>query len=68
MNSKEKKIAFTVNIPLSLVEKFRNAAYWIPGATINGLVMDALRKEIKHLESIHGVFRDRRENMPNDQL
>jgi hypothetical protein len=58
------KIRFTVSIEKELVEKVRNAAYWLPGYTIGKIVSEGLEKELKKLEEEHGPFQQRKGEVP----
>lgn len=45
----------TFQLPVDLIERARNAVYWTPGATVAGLMEDALTAHLAHLEQQHGV-------------
>lgn len=48
------KIRFTVQLPMDVVEAARNAAYWTPGASLNGLVELGLKAEVARMEKKRG--------------
>ncbi len=50
----------TIALPADLMERARNAVYWTPGATLAGLVEEAVRVELAKREAENGsVFRPR---------
>ena len=50
----------TIALPADLMERARNAVYWTPGATLAGLVEEALEVELaKREEASGGVFKTR---------
>lgn len=59
MEKVDKKVSFTVYVPQSVAEKYRDAAYWLPGETVTQLVLKALQSGIKKLEKQHGSFQPR---------
>jgi hypothetical protein len=48
------KERFTVQLPVEVTERARNAVYWTPGATLADLVAEALAKHIDDLERERG--------------
>ena len=54
----------TVSLPAELMERARNAVYWTPGATLAGLVENAVGEALDGLEREHGgAFRSRTANL-----
>lgn len=54
----------TVSLPVDLVERARNAVWWTPGATLAGLVEDALAVAMDRLEAENGApFKARNANL-----
>lgn len=51
----------TIHLPVSLVERLRNAVYWTPGLTLTALASEALRRCIEDLERDRGSEFPRRE-------
>jgi hypothetical protein len=49
----KQKIA--VQLPAELVEKARDAVYWTPGMTLNGLAQLALSHTLECMEALRGV-------------
>jgi hypothetical protein len=50
----------TIALPADLMERARNAVYWTPGATLAGLVEEAVRVELAKREAESGgAFRPR---------
>ena len=59
------KQKLAVKLPSDLVEKARDAVYWTPGMTLNGLVQFALSHTLECMESLRGVpFPPRGRNLP----
>jgi hypothetical protein len=59
------KQKLAVKLPSDLVEKARDAVYWTPGMTLNGLVQFALSHTLECMESLRGVpFPPRGGNLP----
>jgi len=48
------RVPFQVRLPLALVERLRDAAYWTPGVSLNGLCEGALRRDLARLEDERG--------------
>jgi len=44
----------TVQLPLELAERMRNAVYWTPGLTLAGLAARAISREVDALEAERG--------------
>ncbi len=54
----------TIALPADLMERARNAVYWTPGATLAGLVEDAVADALDRLEQENsGPFRPRSSNL-----
>ena len=54
----------TIALPSKLMERARNAVYWTPGATLAGLVEDAVADALDRLEQENsGPFRPRSSNL-----
>jgi hypothetical protein len=54
----------TIALPADLMERARNAVYWTPGATLAGLVEDAVRVELAKREAESGgAFKARRSRL-----
>ena len=54
----------TVALPADLMERARNAVYWTPGATLAGLVEDAVADGLDALERENGgAFKGRSANL-----
>jgi len=54
----------TVQLPLELTERMRNAVYWTPGLTLAGLAEAAIRREVDALEAERGEgFLSRRQEL-----
>ena len=54
----------TVSLPVDLVERARNAVWWTPGATLAGLVENALAADMDRLEAENGgAFKARSANL-----
>ena len=44
----------TIALPAELMDRARNTVYWTPGATLAGLVEDAMVNALERLEREHG--------------
>ncbi len=54
----------TIALPTDLMERARNAVYWTPGATLAGLVEEAVADAMDRLEQENaGAFRSRSGNL-----
>lgn len=54
-NSKPlKKVSVSVRLDPDLLDQAKRAAYWTPGATLGGVVEEALRRELARLEKSRG--------------
>ena len=54
----------TVQLPLELTERVRNAVYWTPGLTVAGLAEQALTTALEAMEAERGqAFAPRREEL-----
>ena len=54
----------TIALPADLMERARNAVYWTPGATLAGLVEEAVADVMDRLEQENaGAFRSRSGNL-----
>lgn len=53
------KDRFTLHLPVELMERAKNAAYWTPGLTLAGLAEAGIRAELERLEKKHGHFKAR---------
>ncbi len=54
----------TIALPADLMERARNAVYWTPGATLAGLVEDAMADAMDRLEQENGrAFKSRSGNL-----
>lgn len=49
-----KKVSITIRLDPEVLDHVKRAAYWTPGATLGGLVEDALRRELARLEKGRG--------------
>lgn len=49
-----KRQRMTVSLPTDLLERVRDAAYWMPGTTMAGLISSALEGFLTELESQNG--------------
>ena len=45
------KVTVSLHLPLKLIERVRDAAYYVPGLTVSGMAETALRNELQHLDS-----------------
>ena len=45
------KVTVSLHLPLKLIERVRDAAYYVPGLTISGIAETALINELQHLDS-----------------
>ncbi|MFH1567088.1 MAG: hypothetical protein ABIL09_03750 [Gemmatimonadota bacterium] len=63
--SETTKQRLTVNLPVGLIERARNAVYWTPGLTLAALTEEALLKALARLEKDNGgPFRPRSGKLP----
>jgi hypothetical protein len=54
----------TISLPAELMERARNAVYWTPGATLAGLVEDAVADALDQIERENGgAFKSRSANL-----
>lgn len=44
---------FSVKIPADLLDRARDAAYWVPGVTLTGMIQEGLRAVIEQLQREH---------------
>ncbi len=44
------KVTVSLHLPLKLIERVRDAAYYVPGLTVSGIAETALRNELQHVE------------------
>ncbi len=59
-----KRQRMTVSLPIDLLERMRDAAYWTSGTTMAGLISSALEDLLNHLESQNGrPFSPRLQNL-----
>lgn len=54
-----RKARFTLHLPVELMERAKNAAYWTPGLTLAGLAEAGIRTELERVEKRHGPFKAR---------
>ena len=52
MKSSLKRV--TVMLPTALLERLRNAVFWTPGLTVNGLIESAISLQLCDLETKNG--------------
>ena len=45
------KVTVSLHLPLKLIERVRDAAYYVPGLTVSGIAKTALSNELQHLNS-----------------
>ena len=45
------KVTVSLHLPLKLIERVRDAAYYVPGLTVSGIAETALSNELQHLDS-----------------
>ena len=45
------KVTVSLHLPLKLIERVRDAAYYVPGLTVSGMAETALIHELQHLDS-----------------
>lgn len=45
-----KKKRLTTHLPVDLQDRLRDAVYWTPGATLSGLVEEAIREKLDRME------------------
>ena len=53
-NSKGSKERLTLNLPVDLIERLKNAVYWTPGLTLAKVAEDALSAAMDKIEKEHG--------------
>jgi hypothetical protein len=53
------KDRYTLHLPVELMERAKNAAYWTPGLTLAGLAEAGIRAELERIEKKHGPFKAR---------
>jgi hypothetical protein len=53
------KDRYTLHLPVDLMERAKNAAYWTPGLTLAGLAEAGIRTELERVEKKHGPFKAR---------
>ena len=53
------KARYTLHLPVELMERAKNAAYWTPGLTLAGLGEAGIRSELERIEKQHGPFKRR---------
>jgi hypothetical protein len=53
------KDRYTLHLPVELMERAKNAAYWTPGLTLAGLAEAGIRAELERVEKKHGPFKAR---------
>lgn len=53
------KDRYTLHLPVELMERAKNAAYWTPGLTLAGLAEAGIRTELERVEKKHGPFKAR---------
>lgn len=53
------KERYTLHLPVELMERAKNAAYWTPGLTLAGLAEAGIRAELERIEKKHGAFKAR---------
>lgn len=57
--AKPAKDRYTLHLPVELMERAKNAAYWTPGLTLAGLAEAGIRAELERVEKKHGPFKAR---------
>ena len=45
------KVTVSLHLPLQLIERVRDAAYYVPGLTVSGMAETALSNELQRLDS-----------------
>ena len=45
------KVTVSLHLPLKLIERVRDAAYYVPGLTVSGMAETALSNELQRLDS-----------------
>ncbi|MBP6265253.1 MAG: hypothetical protein KA426_18555 [Nitrospira sp.] len=50
----QKRQRMTVSLPVDLLERMRDAAYWTSGTTMAGLISSAMEELLNNLESQNG--------------
>jgi hypothetical protein len=53
------KSRYTLHLPVELMERAKNAAYWTPGLTLGGLAEAGIRANLERIEKKHGPFKAR---------
>ena len=48
-----KKMRYTIHLPVELVERARNAAWWTPGVTMSRMAADGIEAELARIEKVH---------------
>lgn len=48
------KRRYTIHVSTELFDRARNAAYWLPGVTVSGLVEAGVQREVERLEKLNG--------------
>ena len=56
------KVTVSLHLPLKLIERVRDAAYYVPGLTVSGISETALRNELQHVE--HAYEKTYRRTIP----
>ena len=56
---REEKDRYTLHLPVDLMERAKNAAYWTPGLTLARLAEEGIRDELERLEKAYGPFKAR---------
>lgn len=54
------KRRYTIHVSTELFDRARNAAYWLPGVTVSGLVEAGVLREVERLEKANGGPFERR--------
>ena len=58
------KERYTLHLPVELMERAKNAAYWTPGLTLAGLAEAGIRAEVERIEKKnHGAFKAREKEL-----
>ena len=52
--SKPRKQRVTITLPLTLLERLRNAVYWTGHGPLAQLISDALDEAVSHMERVNG--------------
>lgn len=53
------KDRYTLHLPVDIMERAKNAAYWTPGLTLAGLAEAGIRAELERIEKKNGPFKAR---------